>query len=226
MNLSDAIENLRIVVTQITTAALSDDKTPLGNFLALSEQGKLFNTGESSSNIVIFGDLNRFKALNDAYGHDVGDEAIQQAGLKLQGLLEENPKEIQAFRRSGDEFVVLTTSAYLEKFLEATESFAKLNFNFENQNLSVAMSFGYTESDGEASFGDLIKRAESACLAAKRRGDGVCVEWTADLEKEKYHEFRKIECKGCGAIVTCEVPDKSEFPLPKVCPCCEKSISP
>lgn len=225
MNLSEAIEHLKLAVTQIATVALSDDKTPLGNFLALSEHGKLFNSGESSSNIVIFGDLNKFKALNDTYGHDVGDEAIQQVGLKLQSLLED-PKEIQAFRRSGDEFVVLTTTAYLEKFLAAAESFAGLNFNFENQSLSVAMSFGYAESDGEASFGELIKRAELACQAAKRQGDGVCVEWTSELEKEKYREFRKIECKVCGAIISCDVPDKSQFPSPKICPCCEQSISP
>ena len=223
MNLSQAIENLQRVVEQITVAALSDDKTPLGNFLALSEHGKLFDAGQSPSNIIIFGDLNKFKALNDTYGHDAGDEAIQQVGLKLQEILTGAPGAI-GFRRSGDEFVILTTATYLERFLSLAETFAGLSFNFENQPLSVSMSFGYAESDEETSFGELIKRAEIACQAAKRMGDGVLVGWTSDIESEKYKEFRKIECKTCGAIISCDIPDKSMFPFPKVCPCCEQSI--
>lgn len=225
MNLSQAIENLRAVVTQLAQAALSDDKTLLGNFLDLSEQGKLFDSGSTPLNIVVFGDLNRFKALNDSFGHDAGDEAIQLVGNKLHALVTEEMKGAEAFRRSGDEFVVLMKTEHLEKFLSAADGFAGVKFRFENQELSAAMSFGYAESDGTAGFGELIKRSELACQSAKRQGDGVCIKWTDELESNKYREFRKIECKGCGAITSCDIPDKSKFSAPRICPCCERPFS-
>ena len=54
--------------------------------------------------VVIFLDINKFKALNDTYGHDVGDEALKVLASRLK---QSTRRVDQQFRPHGDEFVIL-----------------------------------------------------------------------------------------------------------------------
>ena len=65
--LTQALSVLQEAVESIRQAALTDDKTPLGSALAL-QQTFSSTSDQSSFAMVIFGDLNRFKRLNDLYG--------------------------------------------------------------------------------------------------------------------------------------------------------------
>src|SRR5215211_1126531 len=113
MNLQEAIsalesvkEALESAVKEVVAAALSDDKTPLPNALALRAAASRVGTGGDNPDVVIFGDLNRFKGLNDQFGHIVGDAAIRFVGVLIASLVVKECKA-QAFRSSGDEFVIL-----------------------------------------------------------------------------------------------------------------------
>jgi hypothetical protein len=60
MNLDEAILQLEEVVAQIRKASFADDKTPLKNALALRNEVKSIEVGNTEFDVVIFGDLNGF----------------------------------------------------------------------------------------------------------------------------------------------------------------------
>lgn len=225
MNLEEAINALESALKEVARAAASDDKTPLGNALALTKAASLVGIGEDNPDVVIFGDLNRFKGLNDQFGHDAGDAAIGEVGKLIQELLVKEC-QAQAFRRSGDEFVILLSSHSIEKFKARVSSFASCSFQFEGKAIKTAMSFGYAIRRGESSFADLLAKAETACQVAKSQGDGECVEWSEDIERQAIDSLRD-RCTNCGAKITCNVPRQS-FPKSRkllCCPCCGKSLA-
>ncbi|HXM47031.1 MAG TPA: GGDEF domain-containing protein [Pyrinomonadaceae bacterium] len=68
MNFQEAVKTLQLAVEELSKAALFDDKTELLNSVALGQTAAVVGTGEGNPDVVIFGDLNRFKALNDQLG--------------------------------------------------------------------------------------------------------------------------------------------------------------
>lgn len=219
MNLDEAIEQLQKITAQVRQASLTDEKTKLGSALALRHEESLINEGTSEFNIVVFGDLNDFKHLNDVYGHEAGNVAISEAGETIQKIIIE-ALQARAFRPSGDEFVILLKQRMIEEFLSATPSFGNIVFLYKEKELRTAMSFGYAVSDGKTSFSDLLERAESACQHAKVQGDGACVEWTEDI---KLNPLVRLpgRCLKCGAKIICNVP-ANNAPVKIVrCPCCD-----
>jgi diguanylate cyclase (GGDEF)-like protein len=92
---------------QSREAALHDPLTGLPNrALMLKLLEHAFRVGRRSGKLsaVLFIDLDRFKQVNDTYGHQLGDELLVAVGRRLRGLL--RPGDSLA-RLSGDEFVVL-----------------------------------------------------------------------------------------------------------------------
>jgi diguanylate cyclase (GGDEF)-like protein len=90
MNLDEAIEGLEKLVAEVRSASLTDDKTRLGSALALRQEARLMNEGVSEFDVIIFGDLDDFKHLNDLHGHDAGDVAINKVGEVIHKLIVED----------------------------------------------------------------------------------------------------------------------------------------
>ena len=224
MNLQEAISALQSAVEEVIKSALLDDMTPLGNAQALKLKTSSVGKGGDTPDVVIFGDLNRLKGLNDQFGHAVGSAAIGEVGKLIKSLFVDECGA-QAFRQSGDEFVVLLSSQLLEQFKDRVASFASLSFQIEDETHSTAMSFGYAASLGETDFATLVARAEIACQLAKHQGDGYCVEWSEEIERQ-VRDSSRGRCKHCGAWFTCSVP-RQTVPVNKVslwCPCCGRSL--
>jgi len=127
MNLDVAIEQLLEAAAKVRATSFADDKTPLGNALALSKEEDLIKTGKSEFDVIVFGDLNDFKHLNDTYTHEAGNLAIEKIGKKIQ---KEFIQKIigKAFRLSGDEFVILLKQNLIESFQAKTSSFKSVKF--------------------------------------------------------------------------------------------------
>lgn len=100
MSLDEAIGRLEKLIAEVREASLIDDKTPLGSLLALRQEGRLINAGSSEFSVVVFGDLNDFKNLNDEFGHEAGNIAIRSVGETLQQTIAE-AHQGKAFRQSG-----------------------------------------------------------------------------------------------------------------------------
>ncbi|MGA9997255.1 MAG: GGDEF domain-containing protein [Pyrinomonadaceae bacterium] len=223
MNLREAIEQaIERFSEDVRSAVFADDKTPLPNAIALREEADRIDDGSSKYDVVVFGDLNRFKGLNDSYGHEAGNIAINQAGENLYRLAIEK-LQAQAFRHSGDEFVLLLQQAKLKDFISETSSFSEISFTHGKESLKTAMSFGYAINDGSVNFDELLKRAEMACQYAKDRGDGACVGWSEEMQRNPLVNLRD-RCQKCGAKISCNVPKQNAPAKLKSCPCCDKSL--
>ncbi len=141
MNLDVAIEQLFEFVNRIREASYVDDKTPLGNSLALGKEAGSIGTGKSDLDVVIFGDLNGFKYLNDTHGHDAGDVAIGQVGKLIQReFVKTRTIKGKAFRVSGDEFVILINQNAVESFRAKTSSFRSVKFRYEEKKLETKIN--------------------------------------------------------------------------------------
>ncbi len=221
----ESVSVLQAAVQSVIQTALVDDKTPLGSALAL-QQTFSSTTDEGSFDVVVFGDLNRFKRLNDRFTHTAGDAALRRVGTMIEELF---VKECgaQAFHPSGDEFVILLKREVLESFKTYAKSFAKCAFEFEGQQIKTAMSFGYAVRQAEIDFDTLLNRADTACQAAKRLGDGSYLEWTDEIEIESksFVTLRDVHCPTCRAIITCDVPRQISQPKINICPVCSTSLT-
>ena len=222
MNLDEAIEGLEKLVAEVRNASLTDDKTPLGSALALRQEARSINRGITKFDVVVFGDLNEFKHLNDLEGHDAGDVAINKVGEVIHKVIVEE-LEGKAFRQSGDEFVILLQQHQIAKLLTVAASFQSIGFSYNRKRLETAMSIGYVQSDRKTSFEDLLGRAEKACQLAKAKGEGVCVEWTEDMNDNPLVRIRG-SCLKCGARISCNVPKQNAPTSLKSCPCCGEPL--
>lgn len=224
MNLREAIDQLGLVFEKVKQAVFVDDKTPLKNALALRDEAALIDVGSSEFDVIIFGDLNRFKGLNDQYGHYAGDVAISKVGEKIQESFVQMLQG-KGFRQSGDEFIILLKQASTEEFLKESTSFVEILFSYEGESLKTAMSFGYAISDGKTSFSDLLGRAEVACQNAKNQGDGVCVAWSEEVQRNALINLRG-RCPKCEAKISCYVPKQNAPNQNKLrrCPCCDEPL--
>ena len=222
MNLEEAIEGLEKLVAEVRSASLTDDKTRLGSVLALRQEARLINEGVSKFDLVIFGDLNDFKHLNDSYGHDAGDVAINKVGEVIHKLIVEDLRG-KAFRQSGDEFVILLNESKLADFLSVAVSFSTIRFSYNRKSLETSISLGYVLNDKKASFEELLGRAEIACQLAKTKGQDVCIEWTESIKHNPLVRIGGI-CHKCGARTSCNVPKQNAPPRLKLCPSCGEPL--
>ena len=120
MNLDESIDQLERFVRDVRQSSLIDDKTTLGSALALRQEERIINEGNAFLTIVVFGDLNDFKHLNDEHGHEAGDVAISEVGKKIHKIVVEDLRG-KAFRLSGDEFVILVDANAIDAFLTASQ---------------------------------------------------------------------------------------------------------
>jgi diguanylate cyclase (GGDEF)-like protein len=222
MSLAEAIDQLGELAAEIKRAAFTDDKTTLQSALALRQEERLNNASGSQPYAVIFGDLDDFKHLNDDYSHEAGDLALQVVGETINAIVIDRLKG-RAYRRSGDEFVILLEEETLQQFLSSVPSFRDIPFRHNDRVLETGMSLGYAIADGKASFDELMQRADAACQIAKRPGADPCVQWKEDINTNPLVRIGGW-CQVCMAKISCTLPRHNAPVKPTLCPCCGNSL--
>ena len=121
-------------------------------------------------------DLDRFKLVNDSYGHQAGDEAIKSLAALLKGAC--HPGDFAA-RYGGEEFVVLladcdnaSASRRAEQIRVALSQVPQPKMNGK----SITVSFGATEIQPGDTAETMLRRADRALLMAKENGRNQVVQ--------------------------------------------------
>jgi diguanylate cyclase (GGDEF)-like protein/PAS domain S-box-containing protein len=146
-------------------------------------------------------DLDRFKLINDLYGHPAGDEVLRQLCDRIRTHLSDS----ESFARvGGDEFVILFHDASIALTSPAHSAFARAieesPFRIGEKAFQVKGSIGLIELDREITFRDAIATADRACREAKTGQSGHVVSYEQDSElfRERIAELRLIERIGQG----------------------------
>lgn len=132
---------------------------------------KDFKETRLSLGIMVF-DVDNFKAINDKYGHSVGDQVLQNIVHAVQGCLRSADAII---RWSGDEFVVSfpgldfeNVESHSQRILDSVN---ELEFEVNGEKLELTISQGITFFKPEDdSYKDALRRAVKAMYEAKEAG--------------------------------------------------------
>ncbi|QRE73634.1 GGDEF domain-containing protein [Methylobacterium aquaticum] len=169
-----AIRQIRLRL-DMAALARSDALTGLANRLGLRRAfAGLPGTGDDSVAVHCF-DLDGFKPVNDRYGHAAGDALLQELGARLNRLV---AAPALAARIGGDEFVVLQPGMRHRREAEilARRIVHALGapYDLAGETVSVGLSLGFACAPScVADLDDLIRKADAASYAVKRRGGGV-----------------------------------------------------
>jgi len=133
---------------------------------------------------VVFLDLDKFKKINDIYGHDVGDILLQKVAERLQ---ECTRREDTIARISGDEFVIIEnkmTDVSNTNLIEKISLVMKRPFYIKNKEIHMTFSigrsiFGLDGNDGTT----LLKNAETAMYISKDIGPNNYVSYDESMSK-------------------------------------------
>jgi diguanylate cyclase (GGDEF)-like protein len=126
---------------------------------------------EHESIAILFLDLDRFKEINDTYGHDIGDTLLQQVAQRLFSCVR---SEDTVARIGGDEFTVLlpnTNQVSVVKVIEKIFNEIKKPFSISNVELHTTFSVGISiyKQDGETPE-ILLRNADTAMYKVKDSG--------------------------------------------------------
>jgi diguanylate cyclase (GGDEF)-like protein len=174
---AQAREEAHATATRFHHIALHDPLTGLPNRLLLEQRLEHASRRASRSNTnaaVLFADLDRFKEVNDTFGHQIGDELLVAVARRLAGLV--RPGDTLA-RVSGDEFVFLcedlTNAADVEILARRIDAAFIEPFLLADTALSISASVGMAFAGAGKDISEqLVDEADIAMYQAKRKGGG------------------------------------------------------
>lgn len=119
---------------------------------------------------VLYVDLDRFKAVNDSYGHLVGDLLLQSVAMRLRGAVRAGDA---VARLSGDEFAVVLNQLNAEEHADTVAahllSVIRQPHSLDGHEAHISCSIGIAVYPGDAtSQGALLRAADAAVYHAKR----------------------------------------------------------
>jgi diguanylate cyclase len=181
----------QLAVTRVQ--ALTDDLTGLPNRRRLDERLREAVARPDRPVGLLMLDLDRFKDVNDALGHPVGDRLLVAVSHRLAGAV--GGEEVVA-RLGGDEFAVLLPGVRGPALLERARRIAALldpPVDLGHLSLDVSTSVGAAAFPDHAEDASrLLRAADVAMYRAKRRGTGVAV-YEASADTATPEHLRVIE---------------------------------
>lgn len=121
---------------------------------------------------VLMLDLDRFKIVNDTYGHPIGDKVLQEFSKKAQVML----REVDVFARfGGEEFIALLPNTQLDAAKEVANRIRKrisqlMVLSQNNEAVTFTVSIGVAEFATDDDAESIVKRVDEALYRAKKSG--------------------------------------------------------
>lgn len=218
-----AFEAERKALLDQAWTARHDTLTGLGNRQLLEEE---MASKSRDVRFVFAIDLDRFKHVNDSFGHHAGDFVLKQTAERLKRAASRSTDKI--FRVGGDEFVMLVNEAALDP--DPTEFCNWLvdqlceTMEYEGTTLAIGASVGFAVSSGEVSLPSAMRHADMALYEAKAKGRKRALAYTDSLGSAHFEKIAlandlKIACQNedieialqpqvaaaTGALTGCEV---------------------
>ena len=144
---------------------------------------------ENKALAVAYLDLDRFKLINDLFGHGAGNEVLQQMCGRVSEMLS---RDFQFGRVGGDEFVIvfpatpITMATVMCRGL--IDSIGNQPFRVGNNAFSVRCSIGLIEVSPGMQFNDVMSTADRACREAKTSNTGGLVVYERHAAAFAQHE--------------------------------------
>ncbi|GEC30180.1 diguanylate cyclase [Sinorhizobium fredii USDA 205] len=144
-------------------------------------------------------DLDGFKAVNDAWGHAVGDALIRLFAKALPAC---HPEIVAAARLGGDEFAMVQVGPAPHGEIErAILALLVEPFKIDDRTIEVGASIGTAVRTDDIASLELLRRADMALYRAKENGKGQAVQYDLELDRERQH-IAELEGKLRSAIST------------------------
>ena len=168
------LSSLKASLARVNLLARKDSLTDLanrGSFYELVNQEMLRCKRYGGAISIAFIDLDKFKALNDRSGHDVGDEALRVVAQTLRAQLRST--DLPA-RLGGDEFAVMLPGLDARGASQATQILqSRLLSAMEHRGWPITFSIGLaTYATAPDSVDEMVKRADMLMYKMKREGKG------------------------------------------------------
>ncbi|MEZ5649085.1 MAG: EAL domain-containing protein [Burkholderiaceae bacterium] len=193
------ISEQKAVEHHLEMVAEHDPLTGALNRLGLSKHLQMLletrEPDEISQTAICYVDLDRFKMLNDLFGHGAGDSVLCEVVTRLQNSL---GKHNLVARLGGDEFVIVLgasdQSVHEGLAWRALDAITDRAFQFDGKSFAVTASIGVFRLLPGLGQGDLIASADRACQDAKRRGRNqvVICEDSGALVKQREWELSLV----------------------------------
>ncbi|WP_229716218.1 putative bifunctional diguanylate cyclase/phosphodiesterase [Mangrovihabitans endophyticus] len=178
--LAGFVDQVRAQATQLEDMAMRDDLTGLANRRRFEQ--RLTESMQEGQPQVAMLDLSGFKAVNDRFGHTVGDRLLAEVGHRMAQTL--RPGDVAA-RMGGDEFAVLvpdTTAGAMDGIVERLTQALRRPVVADGHELLINASFGTATCDETDDPHEVIRRADVAMYVAKSLGEGRRRRYTRGMD--------------------------------------------
>ena len=209
-NFNQLVENTeQLLAKQATQEQLllfqanHDTLTGLHNRLYITNYLKKLIAEENNkeTHALCYFDLDKFKIINDSFGHPVGDQLLIKLAVQIEQFISTLP-QTQVARIGGDEFVLIVHNTYEEKLSNTLKQLQSLiqdfRLDYQGQQLSVGVSIGAILFRTPCNnIHALFSAADTACYHAKHKGGNTLSIFWIDspllqIEKELINWVQRI----------------------------------
>lgn len=193
--LKNNFKEIQTANNELKYLANHDPLTRLPNRIKFNKElnNALKKANEINSQLaVLFLDLDRFKLINDTFGHDVGDKLLIEISNRLIHILEKNDV---VCRIGGDEFtIMIPTIENIEQVSSIAKRILKTlqeTYIIDGQEFSVSTSIGISifPQDGTDSQ-ELLKKADIAMYRGKENGKNIYQFYREEMDIISVERFK------------------------------------
>ncbi len=178
---------------KMRTLAFTDTLTGLANRLQFNQwlSSQCDRTCEASEHFaLILLDLDRFKFVNDTFGHAMGDELLKRVGKRLSACAANGA---MIARLGGDEFAVIVDVADAENVAEKIVDLLERPFLINGSVIDIAASVGIAVSPIDGNNPSLISRSADLALYSAKGSGGNTYRYFEREMSDKAHARQQLE---------------------------------